>query len=54
MLELVEKLEEGSLMMDINGEEFEIKKEYVDIRISSKEGFDIKMDKNLFVILDTD
>ncbi|MFM1534110.1 isoleucine--tRNA ligase [Helcococcus ovis] len=52
--ELVEKLEEGSLMMDINGEEFEIKKEYVDIRISSKEGFDIKMDKNLFVILDTE
>ncbi|MFM1580988.1 isoleucine--tRNA ligase [Helcococcus bovis] len=52
--ELVEKLEEASLMMDINGEEFEIKKEYVDIRISSKEGFDIKMDKNLFVILDTE
>lgn len=52
--ELVEKLENGPIMMNINGEEVEILKEYVDIRISSKEGFDIKMDKNLFVILDTE
>lgn len=52
--ELLDKLEEGPVFMDLNGENVEIKKEYIDIRISSKAGFDITMDKNIFVILDTE
>lgn len=52
--EFIEKLENGTVMLNLLGEETEIEKDFVEIRISSKEGFDITMDKNLFVILDTE
>lgn len=52
--EFVQELEKGNMYMNLGGEEVEITKDFVDIRISSKEGFDIKMDKNVFVILDTE
>ncbi|WP_282926350.1 isoleucine--tRNA ligase [Helcococcus kunzii] len=50
----VEKLENGPVTMNLNGEDTEIIKDYIEIRISSKEGFDVSMDKNVFVILDTE
>lgn len=44
---------EGSFMLDLDGEETEIKEEYLDVRISAKEGFNVQMEDNVFVILDT-
>ena len=43
----------NSITMNIGGEDKEITPEMVDIRISSKEGFDVGMENNNFIILDT-
>ncbi|QSX07693.1 isoleucine--tRNA ligase [Alkalibacter rhizosphaerae] len=52
--ELVSKVKsEGSIMLDLDGEEAEVKEEYLDVRISAKEGFNVQMENNVFVILDT-
>jgi len=52
--ETVEKLENGeTLILNLNGEDTEIVKDYVLVNISSKEGFDVTMENNQFVILDT-
>jgi len=48
--ELEEKGETGIL---VGGEEFTINKEFIDIKISAKEGFTVAMENNLFTILDT-
>ena len=50
---LVEELNNGPIIMNLNGEDTEVLKEYILIDISSKEGFDVTMENNLFVILDT-
>ncbi len=39
--------------IEINGEEFVISLDMVDIRINSKEGFDVGMENNNFIILNT-
>ena len=50
----VEKLEtKGKIVLNLNGEDTEIEKDYVLVNISSKEGFNVIMENNLFVILDT-
>jgi isoleucyl-tRNA synthetase len=50
----VTKLESGEkLVLNLEGEDIEIEKDYVMVTISSKEGFDVSMENNLFVILDT-
>ncbi|NMA86229.1 MAG: isoleucine--tRNA ligase [Tissierellia bacterium] len=52
--ETVEKLESGEkLILNLDGEDMEITKDFVMVSISSKEGFDVAMENNLFVILDT-
>jgi isoleucyl-tRNA synthetase len=52
--ETVEKLENGeTLTLNLNGEDTTIEKDYVLVTISSKEGFNVTMENNLFVILDT-
>lgn len=52
--ETVEKLErEGKTTLNLGGEDVEIEKDLVMIAISAKEGFDVAMENNLFVILDT-
>ncbi|MFW6306720.1 MAG: isoleucine--tRNA ligase [Bacillota bacterium] len=52
--EIKEKVENGEVFtVDLNGEEFEVKPDYVNIEIKDKEGFAVAMDNNLFVILDT-
>lgn len=52
--ETVEMLDRGeSLVLDLDGENFDIPKDFVQVSISSKEGFDVVMENNLFVILDT-
>ncbi len=45
--------EKGSVEMDLDGEKFDVKREYVDVRISAKEGFAVAMENNVFTILDT-
>ena len=48
------KLEGGeSLTVNLEGEDFEVTKDYVLISIKAKEGFTVAMENNLFVILDT-
>ena len=52
--EIVPKLEAGEkVTVDLAGEAFEFGKDDVLINISSKEGFDVCMENNIFVILDT-
>ena len=52
--EVVPKLESGDeIALDLDGEEFKVNKELVNINISQKEGFNVTVEDNLFVILDT-
>ncbi|EFI42149.1 isoleucine--tRNA ligase [Peptoniphilus sp. oral taxon 386] len=50
----VSDLKNGAVNMVLNGEDTEILEDYVLITIKSKEGFDVMMENNLFVILDTE
>ena len=52
--ELLGKLEEGKVSLELAGEETEIERDYVEVKISAKEGFDVIMENNLFIILDTE
>ena len=52
--EFIDKVNEGPVKVEIGGEEFEVTKDYLDIRITAKEGFDVEIDGNVFVILDTE
>ncbi|KXZ39578.1 Isoleucyl-tRNA synthetase [Alkalithermobacter thermoalcaliphilus JW-YL-7 = DSM 7308] len=52
--QIAPKLEKGeSITLNLDNEEFTINKDLVMITISSKEGFNVAMENNLFVILDT-
>ncbi len=51
---LIDELEaKGRVIMELNGSDVKIEKDYVDIRIDAKEGFKVSMEGNIFVILDT-
>ncbi|WP_308533509.1 isoleucine--tRNA ligase [uncultured Peptoniphilus sp.] len=52
--DFIEKLEQGPVSLKLNGEIAEITKDYILVNIKSKEGFDVKMENNIFVILDTE
>ena len=43
----------GTITLEVGGEDKEVTLEMVDIRISSKEGFNVGMENNNFIILDT-
>ena len=50
-----QKLEQdGSVTMELGGSPVEIRKDFVDVRISAKEGFAVSMQNNVFAILDTE
>ena len=51
--ELISNLSNGSITIELGSETFEITEDYLDVRISSKEGFVVGMDNNVFTILDT-
>ena len=52
--ELVASLESAeSVKMTVDGEEFDITKDFIDVRIDAKDGFAVAMENNLFTILDT-
>ena len=50
----IDQVNEGPVKVEIGGQEFEVSKDYLDIRITAKEGFDVEIDGNVFVILDTE
>ena len=53
-LEVISAVKNGGVCkMTVNGNEVEVDEEMLDIRIAAKEGYDVEMDNNLFVILDT-
>ncbi len=51
--EIIAKLADGPISMELGGESFEITEEFLDVRISAKEGFVVGMENNVFTILDT-
>ncbi|AFA47645.1 isoleucine--tRNA ligase [Acetobacterium woodii] len=52
--EVVAKLEaDNSFVIELDGESLELRKDFIDIRISAKEGFNVQMFNNKFIILDT-
>jgi isoleucyl-tRNA synthetase len=50
---LIAEIGNGPIEMELAGEKYEITEDLLDVRISSKEGFVVGMDNNVFVILDT-
>lgn len=50
---VVSRLEEGTMTLNLDGEDFEIQKDFVDVRINAKEGFAVAMENNVFTILET-
>ena len=50
----IEAVEEKPQEITLGDETYQVTKDYLDIRISAKEGFDVEMDGNVFVILDTE
>ncbi len=48
-----DKLNSNNLTIELNGTNYDINKDMVEIRISSKEGYDVATDNNKFVILNT-
>ena len=52
--DLVGRLEEeGKIILNLGGEEEEIAKDFIEVRIQAKEGFAVAMENNVFTILDT-
>ncbi|MDO5689536.1 MAG: isoleucine--tRNA ligase [Tissierellia bacterium] len=52
-LELLGEFQKGPIQLELGGEQTQIPEEYVEIRVNAKEGFDVSMEGNVFVILDT-
>ncbi|WBW50481.1 isoleucine--tRNA ligase [Peptoniphilus equinus] len=52
--DFVQALEAGPVSVELNGEPTDIVKDYILINIKSKPGFDVTMENNRFVILDTE
>lgn len=51
----VHELEEkGAVEVTLDGEKVSVPREWVDVRISAKDGFAVAMENNIFTILDTD
>ena len=52
--EFISELEQnGSVELDLNDEKITVEKDFVDVKISAKEGFAVAMENNIFAILDT-
>lgn len=50
---IAELNEKGTIEVNVSGEIISLNKDLLDIRINAKEGFNVQMENNLFVILDT-
>lgn len=52
--EFIDQVENEDVEIELSGKKYQVKKEYLDVRISAKEGFDVEIDGNVFVVLDTE
>ena len=52
--EFIDQVENEDVEIELSGEKYQVKKDYLDVRISAKEGFDVEIDGNVFVVLDTE
>ncbi len=52
-INFINSLEKGTLKISLGGMDFDVEKDYVDVRISTKEGLAVAMENNIFTILDT-
>ena len=52
--DLVDQVDQGPVSVTLEGQDYSIEKDDILVRIHSKEGFDVAMENNLFVILDTE
>lgn len=52
--EFVAKVNQGGEEIELGGEKYTVTPDYLDVRIQAKEGFDVEMASNVFVVLDTD
>lgn len=50
---LLAEIAGGAVRMELDGSAYEISEEFLDVRISAKEGFVVGMENNVFTILDT-
>jgi isoleucyl-tRNA synthetase len=50
----IDKLNNNSLTINLNGTEYKVTTDMIDTRISSKEGYDVAVDNNKFIILNTE
>ena len=50
----IEKLKNNELDITINGTDYNVTKDMVDIRISSKDGYNVAVDNNKFIVLNTE
>ncbi len=44
----------GKVIMNLDGEEVEVSADFVDVKISAKDGFAVSMENNMFTVLDTE
>lgn len=52
--EFLEKLDQGPQEVVLGDDKFEVTRDYIEVRIQAKEGFEVEMDSNVFVVLDTE
>lgn len=51
--EFVNEIDKGDLQIDIDGTKYTINSEFVDVKVSAKEGYDIQLLGDLYVLLNT-
>ena len=51
--ELIADVSAGPVKLELGGKEYEITEDFLDVRISAKDGFVVGMENNVFTILDT-
>lgn len=50
---LIEEIENKDLDIDLDGQTYTINKDYLDIRVSAKDGYDVQVENGVYVLLDT-
>ena len=50
---LIEEIENKDLDIDLDGQTYTINKNYLDIRVSAKDGYDVQVENGVYVLLDT-
>lgn len=51
--DLLEKTRKGEAVLDLGEEKINLTEDFLDVRVSAKEGYDVSMENNIFLILET-